>query len=91
MIAGTVDFLRAEPPMQGGEKTFSGCGSSLTTVFAECGLSDLVGLPLVGAGLGEADVGEDAVDEFAGHVGGVLGVVVEGGDGGEDGGSGVGG
>jgi hypothetical protein len=50
-----------------------------------------VGLPLVGVGLGQADVGQDAVDEVAGHVFGGLGVVVEGGDGGEDGGSGVGG
>src|SRR5258708_19388630 len=51
----------------------------------------LVGLPLVGVGLGETDVGEDAVDEVAGHVLGGLGVVVESGDGGEDGGAGVGG
>ena len=48
----------------------------------------LVGLPLVGAGLGEADVGEDAVDEVAGHVFGGLRVVVEGGDCGKDGGAG---
>ncbi len=52
---------------------------------------DLVGLPLVGVGLGEPDVGQDSVDELAGHVGGVLGVVVEGGYYGEDGGAGVGG
>jgi hypothetical protein len=51
----------------------------------------LVGLPLVGVGLGQADVGEDAVDEVAGHVFGGLRVVVERGDGGEDGGAGVGG
>jgi hypothetical protein len=49
----------------------------------------LVGLPLVGVGLGETDVGEDSVDEVAGHVLGGLGVVVEGGDRGEDGGAGV--
>jgi len=48
-------------------------------------------VPLVGAGLGQADVGEDPVDEVAGHVFGGLGVVIEGGDGGEDGGAGVGG
>jgi hypothetical protein len=53
-------------------------------------LDRLVRLPLVGAGLGEADVCEDAVDEVAGHVFGGLGVVVEGGDCGEDGGTGVG-
>ena len=34
---------------------------------------------------------QDSVDELAGHLGGVLGMVVEGGDYGEDGGSGVGG
>ena len=51
----------------------------------------LVGLPLVGSGLGQADVGEDAVDELAGHVLCGLGVVVEGGDCGKDGGAGVGG
>ena len=51
----------------------------------------LVGLPLVGAGLWEAGVGEDPVDELAGHLGGALGEVVEGGDDGEDGGAGVGG
>jgi hypothetical protein len=51
----------------------------------------LVGLPLVGVGLGQADVGQDSVDEVAGHVLGRLRVVVEGGDRGEDGGSGVGG
>ena len=51
----------------------------------------LVGLPLVGVGLGQADVGEDSVDEVAGHVFGGLRVVVESGDGGEDGGAGVGG
>ena len=51
----------------------------------------LVGLPLVGIGLGQADVGEDAVDEVAGHVLRSLGVVIEGGDCREDGGSGVGG
>jgi len=50
----------------------------------------LVGLPLVGAGLGQADVGEDAVNEVAGHVGCGLRVVVEGGDRGEDGGASVG-
>ncbi len=48
-------------------------------------------MPLVGAGLGQADVGEDSVDELAGHFGGALRMVVEGGDDGEDGGSGVGG
>jgi len=48
-------------------------------------------LPDVGVGLGETDVGEDSVDEVAGHVGGGLGLVVEGGDGGEDGGSPFGG
>jgi hypothetical protein len=51
----------------------------------------LVGLPLVGAGLGQADVGEDAVNEVAGHILCGLRVVVEGGDRGEDGGAGVGG
>ena len=50
-----------------------------------------VGLPLVGVGLGKACVGQDSVDELAGHLGGVLGMVVEGGDYGEDSGSGVGG
>jgi pimeloyl-ACP methyl ester carboxylesterase len=49
----------------------------------------LVGLPLVGVGLRQSDVGEDAVDELAGHVLSGLRVVVEGGDGGEDGGSSV--
>ena len=48
-------------------------------------------MPLVGAGLGQADVGEDAVDEVARHVFGGLRVVVESGDGGEDGGACVGG
>ena len=48
-----------------------------------------VGLPLVGTGLGQADVGEDSVDELAGHVFGGLWVVVEGGYGGEDNGTGV--
>jgi len=51
----------------------------------------LVGLPLVCAGLGQADVRKDALDELAGHFFGALGVVVEGGDGGEDGGACVGG
>ena len=51
----------------------------------------LVGLPLVGVGLGQAEVGEDPVDEVARHLFGALRVVVEGGDGGEDGGSCVGG
>ena len=46
---------------------------------------------MVGAGLGQADVGEDSVDEVAGHVLGGLRVVVESGNGGEDGGAGVGG
>ena len=46
---------------------------------------------MVGAGLGQTYVGEDSVDEVAGHVFGGLGVVVEGGDDGEDGGAGVGG
>jgi hypothetical protein len=50
----------------------------------------LVRLPLVGTGLGQANVREEALDELAGHVLGALWVVVEGGDGGEDGGSGVG-
>ena len=53
--------------------------------------AELVGLPLVGVGLGQADVGEDPVDEVASHLFGALRVVVEGGDGGEDGGAGVGG
>lgn len=35
-------------------------------------------------------MGEDSVDELAGHLGGVLWVVVESGDDGEDGGAGVG-
>ena len=52
-------------------------------------LERLVGLPLVGVGLGKADVGEDSVDEVAGHVFGGLGVVVEGGDCGEEDGTGV--
>ena len=64
--------------------------STLFRLNAERG-EDLVGLPLVGAGLGETDVGEDSVDELAGHFFGGLRVVVEGGDGGEDGGSGFGG
>jgi hypothetical protein len=51
----------------------------------------LVGLPLVGVGLGQADVGEDSVNELAGHVLRALRMVVEGRDGGEDGGAGVGG
>ncbi len=51
----------------------------------------LVGLPLVGAGLGQAYVRENTVDELAGHLCGGLWAVVEGGDDGEDGGSGVGG
>lgn len=51
----------------------------------------LVGFPDVGVGLGQADVGEDAVDELAGHFRGVDGFVVEAGDDGEDGGSCVGG
>ena len=61
------------------------------TDFDEWVRDCLVWLPLVGVGLGQADVGEDAVNEVAGHVFGGLRVVVEGGDGGEDGGSGVGG
>ena len=56
--------------------------------FREEGL--LVGVPLVGVGLGEADVGEDAVDEVAGYVGGGLRGVVEGGHDGVDGGAGFG-
>ena len=64
--------------------------STLFRLNAERG-EDLVGLPLVGAGLGETDVGEDSVDELAGHFFGGLRVVVEGGDGGVDGGAGVGG
>lgn len=51
----------------------------------------LVWLPLVGSGLGKADVGEDAVDELAGHLGGGLRLIVEGRDNGEDDGAGVGG
>ena len=51
----------------------------------------LVALPLVGVGLGQADVGEDSMDEVLGHLLCTLGVVIEGGDGREDGGSGVGG
>jgi len=47
----------------------------------------LIGLPLVGVGLGQADMGEDSVDEVAGHLLGALRVVVEGGNGGEDGGA----
>ena len=50
-----------------------------------------VWLPLVGTGLSEAYVGEDSMDEVAGHVFGGLRVVVESGDGGEDDCSGVGG
>ena len=50
----------------------------------------LVGLPLVGVGLGQVDVGEDSMDEVAGHVLDGLRVIVEGGDDGEDGGTGVG-
>ena len=34
-------------------------------------------------------MGQDSVDELAGHLGGVLRVIVEGGDDGEDGGTGV--
>ena len=49
-----------------------------------------VRLPLIGVGLGQADVGQYTVDEVAGHVFGGLGMVVEGGDGGKDGGAGVG-
>ena len=41
--------------------------------------------------MGQADVGEDSVDEVAGHVLCGLRVVVEGGDCGEDGGASVGG
>jgi hypothetical protein len=64
----------------------------LTRIFTDdTDLERLVGLPLVGVGLGKADVGEDSVDEVAGHVFGGLRVVVESGDCGEDGGAGVGG
>ena len=69
-------------------------GKVRTRLFAEVlGFfkDDLVGLPLVGVGLWEADMSEDAVDELTCHLGCVLGVVVEGGDYGEDGGSRVGG
>ena len=48
-------------------------------------------MPLVGTGLSEAYVGEDSMDEVAGHVFGGLGVVVESGDGRKDDGSRVGG
>ncbi len=48
-------------------------------------------MPLVGAGLGQADVGEDSVDEVARHVFGGLRVIVESRDCGEDGGACVGG
>ena len=51
----------------------------------------LVWLPLVGAGLGQADVREDSVDEVASNILDGLRVVVEGWYGGEDGGPGVGG
>ena len=67
-------------------------GKASTTDFrgsARIFKDDLVGLPLVGVGLGEADVGQDAIDELPCHLGGVLGMVVEGGNDGEDGGSGV--
>ena len=62
-------------------------------MFPPFGRTDLilVGLPLVGVGLGQAEVGEDPVYEVTRHLFGALRVVVEGGDGGEDGGSCVGG
>lgn len=49
----------------------------------------LVGLPLVGAGLGQADVSEDSMNEVACHIVGGLGLVVEGGNDWEDGGASV--
>lgn len=51
--------------------------------------NELVGLPLIGTGLGEVEVGEDTVDELARHLRGGLGPVVERGNGGKDGGSGI--
>ena len=51
--------------------------------------NELVGLPLVSTGLGEIEVGEDAVDELVRHFGRRMGPVVQGGDGGEDGGAGI--
>lgn len=48
---------------------------------------DSVGLPLVGSGLREAEMGEDAVDELLSHFGGALGVIVEGGNCGKYGGT----
>ena len=51
----------------------------------------LLSLPRIGFGIGQADVGKDAVGELAGHFVEAVGVVVEGGDEGVDGGSGIGG
>ena len=55
-----------------------------------CG-SLLLTLPLVGAGLGQVEVGEDAVDVVSGDVGGGLGRGVQGGHDGVDRGAGFGG
>ena len=44
----------------------------------------LVWLPDIGSGLGETDVGEDAIDELAGHFSRIDRVIVEGGDNRED-------
>lgn len=54
-------------------------------------VGEVIGLPGVGVGLGQADVGENAVDEVASHVCGGLRVIVEGRDAGVDDGAGVGG
>jgi len=49
------------------------------------------GLPDIGSGLGQADVGEHAASELAGHDGGIGGRLIEGRNAGEDGGAGLGG
>ena len=60
-------------------------------VKQKCWICLLFRLPDVSAGLGQADVGEDAAYELAGEFGGVDGFQVEGGDDREDGGTGFGG
>ena len=78
VIEGTVKFLRAQPPLEGGESAFDRARTLraahvvLTFARRNSGMA-LVGVPLKGAGLGKADVGEDAIGELAGHVDGVAG------------------
>ena len=80
VLTGTIQFLKAQPPMQRGEQMLP------ATPF----LQSLVALPHIRARLGQADVDEHAIDKLARHLGGVFGQVVKRGNDREDGRAGVG-